>query len=731
MNICLSCEGVTAAATPRCGHCGAFLLPLESVHYPTRRGEADAGNPLLGSIVDGKYRLDGVLGRGGLGTVFQAEHTGSLMKVAVKLLHPRFSERAEYRKALLPEARRAATVTNERCARLLDVGDTADGGTYLAMELVDGDTLDTLVANGPLAPAHAVDILVQIAEALVAIHAAGLVHCDLAPRNVMVSTRGGALVAKVLDFGIARSISITSGDRREHGEFAGFANAAFSAPEQLAGRDVDPRADLYSLGALGWFLLTGKAPIDDRDAARAARAAIAGELESWPGVPGAPRRLQRLIAACLRLDPEARPPSAAAVRRELLAIRGARRPALARTAVTMLALAVVFAVAAFVETATPFLRSVGGSPLLLRERPQQQPRHLTSRELATLQLRFGGFRVDQLRLDVARAGSLLWQKALHPAVGGGGDMLTLSVAQPEWQQVVRSLVEASREDAVDLSFVVPGRAPLGSARVRVDDDAPQLEAAFADPTATTLTAAAILDWRATDAVGITRLAAFVTLEGGGDFEFDLIGSGGSFSLGRRLAERVETVSTLRGGEVRLEATDFAGNVAQLEVARFAACDVHAPSVRAVTGPAGEPFLPSVGGKLRLRIELSSPERGCELAIRDLDDRERLRRPLDGGAFQDFEIATTDLPSASGQYVFAVTDAAGNVAVAKHACPIRDRAIRLQFVGDAPSCVTVGDELVIGSGGAELALRCSEAYDVTRLGVLPGRAGAAPTAAEVR
>jgi len=153
---------VSDTSASRCGHCGAWLLPTDAVHYPQRRGEIDAGNPLLGSVVDGKYRLQGVLGRGGLGTVFRAQHIGSLVHVALKLLHPRFAEKAEYRRALVPEARRAATVTHEHCARLLDVGEAEDGVAYLAMELVEGKTLDVLVRSGPLQPSHALDVLTQV-----------------------------------------------------------------------------------------------------------------------------------------------------------------------------------------------------------------------------------------------------------------------------------------------------------------------------------------------------------------------------------------------------------------------------------------------------------------------------------------------------------------------------------------------------------------------------------------
>jgi eukaryotic-like serine/threonine-protein kinase len=193
VKICLSCEGVTETQAQRCGNCDAPLLSTDAVHYPARRGELDAGNPLLGTIIDGKYRLQSVLGRGGLGTVFRAQHVGSLVTVALKLLHPRFSERPEYRRALLPEARRAATVVHERCARLLDVGEGDEGITYLAMELVEGQTLDEVLQQGPLPPSHAVDLLLQITAALSAVHEVGLVHCDLSPRNVMVTARSGRL----------------------------------------------------------------------------------------------------------------------------------------------------------------------------------------------------------------------------------------------------------------------------------------------------------------------------------------------------------------------------------------------------------------------------------------------------------------------------------------------------------------------------------------------------------
>src|SRR5262245_15924180 len=268
-------------------------------------------------------------------------HIGSLMTVALKLLHPRFTGRPEYRRALLPEARRAATVTHTRCARLLDVGEVEEGVAYLAMELVEGKTLEALMRGGKMAPSHAVDILLQVAEALEAIHAAGLVHCDLSPRNVMVALRSGQLHVKVLDFGIARSVALAGDEPAPGSEFTGFVNPAFSAPELLARAKVDQRADLYSFGTLAWLLLTGSMPIDDTDARRAALAVAAGELRPWPRVPGVPRVLQRLVQACVCREPERRPVSATAVRKQLESVRSAGRPKVAGTVVAAAAMVAV------------------------------------------------------------------------------------------------------------------------------------------------------------------------------------------------------------------------------------------------------------------------------------------------------------------------------------------------------------------------------------------------------
>ncbi len=713
---------MTNTSAPRCGHCGAFLLPTDAVHYPVRRGEIDAGNPLLGTVVDGKYRLQGVLGRGGLGTVFRAQHIGSLMTVALKLLHPRFAERPEYRRALLPEARRAATVTHEHCARLLDVGEADEGVAYLAMELVDGKTLEQLVRPGPLAPSHAADVLAQVAEALVAIHAAGLVHCDLSPRNVMVSPRGGALHVKVLDFGIARSVTM-AGRARAPNEFAGFVNPAFAAPELLAGGDVDPRADLYSFGTLAWVLLTGRVPVDDSDPRRAAAAVAAGELQRWSPVSGVPRRLVRLIQRCLAHDPGGRPASAAAVSRELTLVRGARRPALVRSAVAAAALAVIATLAVGDESAAAFLRPVSGSPLLLADGPLpvgEPAQHRNSADLQTLVFHFGGFGASRLRADLARGGIVLPGPTLRPEVDPVAGTLRLSVTQPEWRDVVQSLVRESHAGPVDLTFVVPGAAPLGAARLRLDDEVPTatFEVQHGEQG---LSGRTRLTYALRDAVGVVDAVVKVSFANGRTVELPLPVGGSDFALGEALAAAVQSVGALGAGELVIVARDRAGNSPNTAPVPFPAADVAAPEVDKVVGPAE-----AAGGRVVMRVGLSDVEAGCTLTIRTAADQLGPVALTGAGLEQTVDVAIGAGAGDRSSWRFVVTDATGNRTERDLQVEVRDLDVRPLFQCDDRTSRWLDGKLVLAHSGARVTASVGGAWllldasvDLSAPAIVPG------------
>jgi serine/threonine-protein kinase len=689
VKICLSCEGVTNAQANRCGHCGAFLLPTDAVHYPVRAGEIDAGNPLLGSVIDGKYRLQGVLGRGGLGTVFRAQHIGSLMAVALKLLHPRFAERPEYRRALLPEARRAATVVHERCARLLDAGETEDGIAYLAMELVEGETLDVLVRRGRLSPALSVDILAQVAQALGAIHAVGLVHCDLSPRNVMVSARDDGLRVKVLDFGIARSVSLAD-PRRPQDDLAGFVNPAFSAPELLAGGAVDARADLWSFGALAWLLLTGSMPVEDGHAERNA----AGS-RPWPAGVRVPRRLKRLVQRCLAADPADRPASAAVVGRELAIVRGARRPALVRAALGVFAAGVVAAVAGGGDPAAPFLQPLSGSQLewVRGPLPAAHPVSvLASRRLDTLGFGFGGLRPDRLRADLVREGQVLSHTWLRPEPGVAAGTLLLSTAQPEWRQVVHGLQRASADGPIDLVFVVPGGPPLGSARLRLDDAPPALEAALLG--GPDLRAASRLRVRASDDTGLHAVSVRCEVADGRSWELPAPPGETELDLGSLLGELVVSPDELGAGALVVRAVDLAGNASALAPIPFASCDVRAPTVVEVSGPLGEPFVPTAAGVVRLRVRTSFPEAGCRLQVSCADGPSCEVRLADAGTLHIVEFVADGQAVRDGLWRFRVVDARGNATASDLPVSVRDRSTRLEFQAEGNAARMVGDELVV-------------------------------------
>ncbi len=730
MKICLSCEGVTSSLAQRCGHCGAWMLPTEAVHYPLRRGEAESANPLLGTVVDGKYRLEAVLGRGGLGTVFQAVHTGSLMQVALKLLHPRFAERPEYRRALVPEARRAATVSHGRCARLLDVGEAEEGTAYLAMELVEGETLETVLRHGPLLPSHAVDVLAQIAEALVAIHAAGLVHCDLAPRNVMVAARAGALHVKVLDFGIARSVTLAGGERTRGGEFAGFVNPVFSAPELLQQQDIDPRADVYSFGSLAWLMLTGVPPVDDTDSRRAAAAVAAGELRPWPAVAGVPRRLQRLVRRCLDPDRARRPASAAVLQRELAAIRG-RRPTVARSAVVAAAVAVMATLASAGDDTPPFLRPSAGSALVLSDPATPSAaivQHLPSSRLAELSCDFGGFAPQRLRADVTRDGIVLLRTPLQPEVEAAGGVLTLAAAQPRWRELLEGLLRSSRDGPVDVSFVAPGRAQLGSARLRLDDEAPVVAGRLGLGAAAVLTAGARLVWTCSDDIGLGEVVAEVAFRGGRSVSVALGGASGECDLGREIALRAPGVGPRGGGSVTLVATDLAGNRGVGSPLPFTDADLEAPIVLEVTGPAGEPFVPATADVARLRLRLSAAEAGCTLRLLGIDQVERGQVPLtEAGPTHMVELPLHGPGGtiASGPAWFVVTDPLGNRTEQLLPLTLRRRDLQLEVVGRAPDAVWIGRELVLTEHGGEATIAAAPPFRILGAALdapLPGGSG---------
>jgi eukaryotic-like serine/threonine-protein kinase len=206
------------------------------------------------TIVDGRYRILGRLGSGGMADVYAAEDTQLGRKVALKLLYRRFAEDAEFVERFRREASSAAGLQHPNIVQVFDRGEW-DGTYYIAMECLEGRNLKQIVRDhGALDPALAVDLVLQILKALRFAHRRGVVHRDIKPHNVIVDDEGRA---KVTDFGIARA---GASDMTETGSILG--TAQYLSPEQAQGQPVDARADLYSIGIVLYELLTGTLPFD-------------------------------------------------------------------------------------------------------------------------------------------------------------------------------------------------------------------------------------------------------------------------------------------------------------------------------------------------------------------------------------------------------------------------------------------------------------------------------------
>src|SRR4051812_11097668 len=251
----------------------------------------------------GRYKLLNELGSGGMAVVWRARDEGLGRPVAVKLLAGRFAGDPQSRARIRDEARAAATLSHPNIAQVYDYGESREsGGTlpYVVMELINGPTLQQRVASGPLPPRTVFRICGEVAAALAAAHADGLVHRDIKMANIMVTGAG----AKVVDFGIAAAVGPASSEEMVVG------TPAYLAPERLTGGPVEPASDVYALGVLLYRLLAHEAPWTVETTTQMLNAHIYVEPAPLPPLPGVPPTIADLVARCLRKDPAARPSAA-------------------------------------------------------------------------------------------------------------------------------------------------------------------------------------------------------------------------------------------------------------------------------------------------------------------------------------------------------------------------------------------------------------------------------------
>ncbi|MBX3227502.1 MAG: protein kinase [Labilithrix sp.] len=265
-----------------------------------------------GQVLEGKFRVESVIGEGAMGLVVEATHLDLEERVALKFLREEARARPELASRFAREAKASATIKNDHVARVYDVG-THDGAPFIVMEYLVGRDLEQILeASGPLDPTQAVEFVIQACEGLTAAHVQGIVHRDIKPGNLFVSEHGGLRQVKVLDFGISKSglkkgtledVDLLTGDTTQI-----MGSPHYMSPEQIRStRDVDLRADIWSLGVVLFELITGQPPFDATEVT-----GIIAQVLHEPHrtarslVPDIPTGLEEVIDHCLQKDPTKR-----------------------------------------------------------------------------------------------------------------------------------------------------------------------------------------------------------------------------------------------------------------------------------------------------------------------------------------------------------------------------------------------------------------------------------------
>ncbi|HEY6477416.1 MAG TPA: protein kinase, partial [Polyangia bacterium] len=274
---------------------------------------------VLNTVIGGRYQVRRLIGEGGMGRVYEAEHIDIGRRVALKILHPAYSQTPDLVERLRREARAASKISHPNVVDVTDSGTTPDGAFFFVMEYLEGVELGELIyREGKLDVARSLHIGAQIARAIQAAHEVNVIHRDLKPENVLILTRDGQKdFVKVLDFGIAKSgkdsdlenEKDTNGDLRRRLTSPGMTMGTpeYMAPEQAAGRPADPRSDVYAVGGLVYEMLSGKAPYEGQNFMEILHKKATTMPASLAGIrDDVPPELEAIVVRAMARDPDDR-----------------------------------------------------------------------------------------------------------------------------------------------------------------------------------------------------------------------------------------------------------------------------------------------------------------------------------------------------------------------------------------------------------------------------------------
>ncbi len=300
--------------------CGAVLaVSMRSIRRQVKQAVDEAEQRY------GQYQLKHKIGEGGNGTVYQAQHCLLRRPTAIKLMNPDFMRSPSCRERFEHEVQITSSLSHPNTIAIYDYGQTPEGKLFYAMELLDGGTLEQLVScSGPLPAGRVIHLLEQMAGSLSEAHSKGLIHRDVKPSNAIVCERGGIFdVVKVLDFGLVKEIEDSDANVTRADVLVGTPH--YMAPEVIRGPGGGPQSDLYALGAVGYFLLTGYSVFEGASAVEI----CAKHLNEAPVPPSQrvgldiPEDLEAIILWCLEKDPAARPADAQSLQERLMSCRDA------------------------------------------------------------------------------------------------------------------------------------------------------------------------------------------------------------------------------------------------------------------------------------------------------------------------------------------------------------------------------------------------------------------------